>query len=144
MLSTVVLLTGIATMIISLKYFPSPFIWIFLSWFLVFLFVALSRAKSSLKLLFFYISLIPLTFGIYETYLSIEDSEVRHIYTEGVTTNNHEFLGYAPLRNSTASHEKYYKNELIFKAVYSIDANGLRIPPPFNSKGMLGSVLLTT
>jgi hypothetical protein len=94
-----------------------------------------------MKLLLFYVSLIPLTFGIYETYLWMVKPELSVNYSKGGGFKTDDILGYAPLKNSSASHSKYYKNEVIFDVVYTIDSNGLRISPPYNSKNNTGCIL---
>ena len=136
----IILITGITVTIISLNFFPCPFIWIFFSWFFVFLGLAKTSKKHSFKLLLFYISLIPFTVGIFETYLFI-NTKIHSKYTEGVIIRNHNVLGYAPLAGSKASHAKYFNNDLIFDVEYKINSDGLRISPPYNSRELLGSIL---
>ena len=99
-------------------------------------------AKSFAKALFFYLSFVPLAFGIFETFLWITEKPGVHIiYPEDAITRNHEILGYAPRKDNTAAHRKYYGNELIFDVLYTIDADGLRISPPFNPENNNGSIL---
>jgi hypothetical protein len=131
---------------VSLKFFPGPFTWIFGFWFTAFLYAAISAAKPGKKLLLFYISLIPFTFGIYESYLwmthkPFRQAQVHDNYTKGVVIGKHKILGYAPRKNTTASHARYYNDTLIFNARYTIGPNGLRIPPPYNPADSEGCVL---
>jgi hypothetical protein len=138
----IIVLVGIVITIISVLFLPAPFIWIFISWFIVFLAVSKYSTKSFTKALFFYLSFVPLAFGIFETYLWItEKPEVQADYPKNAITRNHEILGYAPRKNNTAAHRKYYGKELIFDVVYTIDADGLRISPPFNPGNNNGGIL---
>lgn len=140
MIRFIIVITGITITIISLIFFPCPFIWIFFSWFFVLLVLAITSNKHSVKLIFYYISLIPFTLGIFETYLFI-NTKIHSKYTEGVIIRNHNVLGYAPLPGSNASHAKYFNNELIFNVKYKINSDGLRISPPYNNGELLGSIL---
>lgn len=136
MLRVVVILASIVMTFVSLNFFPAPFIWIFALWFIVFQYAAMSSMKSRTRLLlFFYVSFIFFIFGIYETYLWMTKKNFPRLneeYTKGVVIRGNDILGYAPRRNTTASHAKYYKDKLIFKVLYTTDSNGLRVSPPCN------------
>jgi hypothetical protein len=90
--------------------------------------------------------LIPFTFGIYESYLWVthkpfRQAQVHDNYTKGVINRKHKYLGYAPLGNTTASHDRYCSDTMIFNARYTISPDGLRIPPPYNPADSEGCVL---
>ena len=137
-----VILALILVTIISIQFLPSPFIWIFLSWFITLLLAVKYQSATPVKLLFFYISIVFFALGIFETYLWItEKPEIQTDFPKNAIIRNHEILGYAPSKNIAAPHSKYYKKDLIFDVVYSIDSDGLRISPPCNTDSNLGSIL---
>jgi hypothetical protein len=104
----------------------------------------------------FFLSFIPFAFGLFETAQwvlpkfqeqadypagPIDRMAFREIYPAGTINLRHEILGYAPLPNTRPHHIKYYKDELIFDVVYTIDANGLRKSPPYEPGKDPGSIL---
>ena len=50
-------------------------------------------------------------------------------------------LGVVPRKNFAATHVKSVNSVPIYKVRYTIDANGLRVPPPYNSPTLRQSVL---
>jgi len=145
MLYAILIITSTVISLISLKYFSAPYIWIDLSWFIVFLCAAILSTKASTKAICFNIAVIPLTLGIYETYLWIDKEPGKieeHIqYIQGAINKQHDFLGYAPVKNSKAVLSRFYDDKLIYSVVYTIDSNGLRISPPYKGENDMGSVL---
>ena len=151
-----VLAAGVLT-VIFFNFLSMPFIWISFLWFVVFLFLSITSARKPVKMLLYYISFIPFTFGLFETgqwlfksrQVNIDEfgggpteiDEFREIYPRGSINLRHEVLGYAPLPDTQPRHTKYYKDELCFDVVYTIDSNGLRISPPYNPRETLGSIL---
>ena len=45
----------------------------------------------------------------------------------------HDFLGYAPAKDKAFTSIKYYEEKQLYNVTYTIDANGLRVPPPYNN-----------
>jgi hypothetical protein len=151
-----VLAAGLLT-VIFINFLPMPFIWISFLWFIVFLYLSKTSARTSIKMLLYYISFIPFTFGIFETgqwifknhQANIDDygggpteiDEFREIYPKGSINLKHEVLGYAPLPDTRPRHIKYYKDKLCFDVVYTINSDGLRISPPYQPGKTIGSIL---
>jgi hypothetical protein len=138
----ILLIAGIVVTLISMQFFHAPFIWIFFSWFTVFLASSKFSATSFSKMLFFYLCFVPLALGLFESYLWISKKPgVWDNFTKDASIRMHEILGYAPRKNSSTAHRRYFRNELLFNVAYTIDADGLRVSPPWNSSESLGSIL---
>ncbi len=121
------------TSVISLNFFPVPFAWIALAWFVVTAYHTVSSDKPNLKFLWLNISVIVFTLGGFEAYLLISDNSKPSVQVEGDggATVRDEFLGYVPLKNHRGFELKHYGSELIYKVIYSIGANGLRVTSPY-------------
>jgi hypothetical protein len=147
---------GAALTVIFSNFLPMPFIWISFLWFVVFLILAKISSKKAVKLFLYYFSFIPFTFGIFETgqwvinkpmvqtdlpEAPIDREGFREIYPRESINIKDEILGYAPLPDTKPRHIKYYRDELIFDVVYTIDGNGLRKSPPYQSDKDPGSIL---
>jgi hypothetical protein len=136
------IIAAILATILFLQFLAAPFPWLFVSWFIAFLLVARCQTRTLGKALFFYLSFVPLAFCIFETYLWMAEKPEEQAYLpKTAIIRNHAFLGYAPLKNSAASHMKYYGQEFVFNAVYTIDSDGLRMSPPYHVHEGLGSIL---
>lgn len=126
------IIAGIAATFLILKFSDSaPFMFIGIIWFFLLLVMSLSSKRSAIKLWGVNFCAVVLALTSYETYLLIKSNELyisrEHLQKEYLTN---KFLGYAPTRNEKISAAKYYKDEVVFNAEYTIDTNGLRISPP--------------
>lgn len=137
-----ILLPGIplSLLIIKLKFLSAPFVLLPALWFILFLVATIVETRRSVKVVLFNISAILLILGLFEfyfwrdtidklTYSQPADSPYR---IEGKKYDNTEdkILGYGLIKNSTRTVTSYYNDEVIYKATYTIDKNGLRISPP--------------
>jgi len=143
-LYAILLIISIVVSFISLKYFFAPYIWIALSWFIVFLYGTIFSTKTITKALCLYLAVISLTFGIYEAYLwiyiDIKPIKIQD-HIQGVLQKKNDLLGYAPIKNSKVLRSRFYGNEPIYDVIYTIDSDGLRKPPPYKGGNITGCVL---
>jgi hypothetical protein len=118
--------------LIILKHFSSPYIWMALIWVITFLsaWVLIPRSKP------LWIGLVILTGGLgsIEGWFWIADRWViKDVSSEG-TFNwvSHDILGYVAAKGVSQTEAKYYRGEKIYDVIYTMDANGLRISPPYS------------
>jgi hypothetical protein len=129
---------AILLILIALKYFPLPYLWILLYWFSCFVFFTLITKKSSYKAIWFNFSFIFLIFGFIEVFSwislnnSAEDMRYEGGYIKGYFAAD-DILGYAPARGGSITSQLYKGNELVYDVIYTIEGNGLRISPPYAS-----------
>lgn len=142
------LFAGIAASLISLRYFPLPYIWISLILFTVSAYVAVTQKRPLVKLLSFNLGVFILIFGSLEAYLwtsqALSDKERfegdYNDYTKGYVVSD-EVLGYAPGKGKAFTSIKFLGEKEIYNVTYTIDKNGLRVAPPYNNKGNSECVL---
>ena len=143
---------AIVISLVSLKFLPAPYIWISVWWFLVFLYATLSSRRSSIKAVWFNIGIIILAFGIFEAYLWIgrpilaaerlqAEYRFKLNYSKDSQYTKHDFLGWIPTGDNKVKIKEYYKNELIFDAIYTIDSQGLRTSSPDTGEDDIRSIL---
>lgn len=130
---------GIAALLISLRYFPAPYIWISLSFFVVFLYGAISRIKPAVRLVCVNIAIIFLVIGSLEAYLwtsqGFRDKErfEGDIFKKGYNVRN-DILGYAPGKGKAFTSIKFLGQKKLYSVTYTIGTNGLRVVPQYNKK----------
>ena len=117
------------------EYLPVPYGWISFIAFGVLLYVGISSKIVLLKVAYFNIAALVLTLGVFEIYLwAIRDAEDLSRFEGSITQRYYvsdPLLGYGPAKNVAVSARKYHGIELIYNVTYTIDSNGLRVPPPF-------------
>ncbi len=124
---------------VFLKFFFLPYAWISALW-LIFLIYMLSIIKSPWKKsLFLNLSIFTSLFGYYEVHLFLSDKN-RIEYEENYAII-HDFLGSVPQKNRTSVSTRYHNSEVIHKSTYTIDSNGLRISPPYQSADTIECIL---
>lgn len=137
-----ILLPGLplSLLIIKMEFLSAPYVLLPALWFLLFLIASIVETRRSVKVVLFNIAAIMLVLGLFEfyfwrvtvnklTYSQPADSPYR---IEGKKYDNTEddILGYGLIKNSTRTVTSYYNDDVIYKATYTIDKNGLRISPP--------------
>ena len=96
--------------------------------FVFFIYMTVINEKNKLRLTLFYISIVFLTFGLFEAYLWSERIPTKKSeYSKNIINYKHDILGTAPVKSSVAHHTKKHGDELDFDVMYSIDSDGLRI-----------------
>jgi hypothetical protein len=120
--------------VLALKYFPIPYLWIFLSWSAVLFFTAATGRVR--RPLWFNGAFLLIGLAVSEYYfwtLRPEAFRERRVdqgtYTERIFVP-HEELGWAPRPGSAASQQTSYRGERLYDATYTIGPNGLRISSP--------------
>ena len=73
-----------------------------------------------------------MTLGVWEAYLWFERSKAKPVehYSKNIFMT-HDLLGYAPIKADSIQVKEEYEGELIYDVVYTLNANGLRISPPY-------------
>lgn len=118
-----------------------PYVWISIVWFLALLYMTISSTNSTAKPVWFNISVVFLALGAIEAYLWInQDYRLEYVNPKGFS-GKHEVLGSAPIKNNKTRTKRFYRNELIFDVIYTIDSNGLRITPPYKETNHTSSLL---
>ena len=125
------IISGFIISAISLYHFSAPYIWIFGSWFIILAITVITVSRKRLKVIFLYFSLLFLALGSYEAYLWSRKSDVKifNLHSIGLQRRDDE-LGYRPFENRKCVHTRKIGDETIFKVLYTINSQGLRISPP--------------
>ncbi len=145
MIVTILVLAAVVASIGSLKFISVPYVWISMFWFLVSMFAMKLSVKSSTKAVWFNGGIVILTLGIFEAYLWFTRPPQTHFEVVSVRgakslSQRHPFLGVAP-RTGEFIERKYYGNQLVYEASYTIDSQGLRLSPPYVESESLTCVL---
>jgi len=127
---------ALAISAVSLGYFRIPYVWIAGAWFVVTLYGALISQKPSVKALWFNISVVILTLGVFESYLWLSGTpeRVRKEYSSTFALR-HPILGYGPRTNVPYIVTTYWRDHLVYQVTYTIDARGFRISAPLHEEG---------
>jgi len=109
-----------------------PFVWLALIWVVTFIILIRIIRYSFLKKLFLSLIVIVFILGVVEFYY---DLSIKHDTTlargdilEDYSVYN-DALGYSPKKDTEIPVAKYYGDELVYKATYTIDKKGLRVGP---------------
>lgn len=130
----IIVVLGVFAPYISFKFFTSPFIWIFLSWFLLSSFIVVISLHSKIKVVLIYTSVSFFSLGLFETYLTISNqaTDKSDVTLSPGYYQNDDLLGYRPAPNFKANAKKMHGKKLVYDVKYTIESNGLRKSPPFN------------
>jgi hypothetical protein len=107
--------------------------------FIACLLIAKANRNTTAKAIFFNISFVFLSIGVFEIYLQnkiARNTDVAIMEAVKVTTPPDFFalddiLGYIPKKNTVAPTTSYFKDRLLYDVTYTIDANGHRITPSY-------------
>jgi hypothetical protein len=119
-----------------------PFAWLSAAS-VAFLTVLSVCARSTFsKLAFINLAAAVMAFGLSELYLWKITPEKTNTYccNDSYMIRDDHF-GMVPRKGYKATHIKMINSVPIYKTIYTIDANGLRIAPPYEVRNALGSVL---
>jgi hypothetical protein len=127
-------LCAVAFSLVSLKYFPIPYLWIFLVWAVVlFVSAATDRARRAL---WFNVACIGVGLAIFEYYTWTSGNqgfEARRVF-EGNFEERlfapHAELGWRPQAGSVVTQKLSFEGELLYDATYTIGPDGLRVSSP--------------
>jgi hypothetical protein len=120
-----------AISVLALKYFPIPYLWIFLTWAAALFSTA--WMDTARRALWFNGACLLIGLAIFESDLWTVGPEpvMQHRVVEGTYANvPHEELGWAPEAGALLSQREFYRGELVYGATYTIGPNGLRISSP--------------
>ena len=143
-----IIVLGAGFSILSLRYFPVPYIWISLFFFLILVYAALTRIKPFVKLLCLNLGICILILGGLETYLwtsqALSDKERFEgdysDYTRHYTVTD-DILGYAPGKGKAFTSIKFLGEKELYNVTYTIDIKGLRAGPQYKNKETTGCIL---
>jgi len=127
---------------VSLKVSYVPFAWFFITWFLTLLYLGLSARGATSKTVWINLSAAVMALGMGELYIW----NTTPIKTNSYCCNDayiipDDHFGMVPRKNFTATHVKTINSVPIYETTYTMDANGLRIAPPYDVRHVLGSAL---
>lgn len=142
-----------------------PFFWLAFLWFWIFLGNIFLYAHPRIKVILFNLAFLTCVCGLFEVYYwkrwnheqqSLQDSAFE-IYSRSeippsgnairadasAFVTRDDLLGYAPYKNNRVFCFLYdaHKTLLLSGVSHTIDADGLRIAPPYNSNNRKGSIL---
>ena len=127
---------------VSLKASYVPFAWFFVTWFLTLLFLGLSARGATSKAVWINLSAAVLALGLGELYIWNTTPEKTNSYCcNDAYIIRDDHFGMVPRKNFTATHVKTINSVPIYETTYTMDANGLRIAPPYDVRNVLGSAL---
>ena len=130
---------AVATPLLLYRAAVAPYAWIGLTWAGICLFLFRTSTGAKTKMLWANLTAACLAFSLVEGYLwtrpdkpSKPPIRATGTYTKGQLyfTNNHPFLGYAPLPGVSVTSAKELNGQLLYDVVYTIGKDGLRVSPP--------------
>ncbi len=137
--TTYFVLSGVVISVLALIFAPAPYIWLYLLWFVIFAYSALKGGTTIRKISSLYICVLFLAFSTIETYLwwkSVPSSDIpskHEEYPKNIIDRTDDLLGYAPRKNTVATHFKKHGEKVDFLVDYTIDSNRLRKAPSYTS-----------
>ncbi len=127
----------------ALKWFPEPYLWIFLTWASVFL--CALRLIPRARTMWVSLAVLACSLAGLEGFFWVSEHWVfKDVRSEGTFAwVSDDVLGYMAPKGVARTEAKYYRGEKLYDVVYTMDANGLRIssPHPQGAKATLGCVL---
>ncbi|MET0515212.1 MAG: hypothetical protein ABW047_07800 [Nitrospiraceae bacterium] len=127
---------------VSIRASYVPFAWFFGTWFLALLFLGLSARGDTSKMVWINLSAAMLALGVGEFYLwNITPEKVNSYCCNDAYFIRDDHFGMVPRKNFMATHVKTINSVPIYETKYTMDANGLRMAPPYDVRNVLGSVL---
>ncbi|HET6673719.1 MAG TPA: hypothetical protein VFG71_00195 [Nitrospiraceae bacterium] len=127
---------------LSLQASLLPFAWFWLAWFVALLWFGLTAGTAFSKAIWINVSAALLALALGEIYLWSSKIEKTNAYCcDDLYFIRDDDLGIVPRKNFAATHQKIVNSVPIYKVTYTIDANGLRIAPPYDVAHGRGSIL---
>jgi hypothetical protein len=126
----------------SLQTSTVPFVWFWLVWFVACLYFGLTAGSSLSKAIWINLSAVALALVLGELYLW----KTKIVKTNSYCCDDLYFvrdddLGAIPRKDFAATHVKTVNAVPIYNVTYTIDSNGLRIPPPHDGPNVGRSIL---
>lgn len=119
-----------------------PFTWLCVAWALTLWYLGITSRTSVIKAVWINLGAAMLALALGELYLWSITPEKKNSYCCNDAYFIHDdHFGMVPRRNFTATHVKTINSVPIYKTAYTMDANGLRVAPPADSRNVRGSVL---
>ncbi|HJU03818.1 MAG TPA: hypothetical protein VJ692_01610 [Nitrospiraceae bacterium] len=113
-----------------------------MTWFLALLYFGLTAKGAVSKAVWLNLCAAMLALAVGELYIWNSTPEKSNSYCcDNLYWISDDALGVIPRKNFAATHVKNINSVPIYKITYTIDANGLRIAPPYDASHALGSVL---
>jgi hypothetical protein len=126
----------------SLQASTLPFVWFWLVWCAAGLWLALAAGTSLSKAVWVNLSAATLALALGELYFwKIKVVKTNSYCCDDLYFIRDDDLGVIPRKSFAATHVKAINSVPIYKVTYTIDANGLRIPPPYDVPNVSRSVL---
>ena len=128
----------VGLLLLSLKYFSAPWIWIFGLVSILIIISAFRAKKQRVKVVLFNLLALPIALLLTETYflyVSFKEGITRTgtSITEGYSEGN-DILGYSPLPGIQRTLKVMRGDDIVFDVTYTIDDNGLRNTPSSNNQ----------
>lgn len=147
LLLSALLLSVLAASVAILKFAPVPFFWLWLTW-AAFLFASILVVHGAWpRAILFNFGIVLCMLAAVEAYLS-SNEYTSPIYPDGDFYVHDDLLGWAPVKGMQAHAIKFgpagllnHPSGLLFDTTYTIDSNGLRVAPPYQSDHLTGTVL---
>lgn len=117
---------------ILLKKLAEPFVWLAIIWVVTLATLIRVIKYSLLKKLFLSLIIIVFILGMIEFYYELTFTHEPTLARGDILEDYSEFndiLGYSPKKDAVIPVAKYYGEELVYKATYNMDKNGLRVGP---------------
>lgn len=138
---------AIAASLLILKFAPAPFFWVWLAWAAV-LFAATFRVHGDwLRPILFNLGIVACFMAGAEAYFFTADKYIPPTRSNGFFVDN-DILGWAPTKGMQAHAVEtgpaglfHHPAGVVFDATYTIDANGLRVAPPYREEDLAGTAL---
>lgn len=125
---------------LSLAWLPYPYIWVFFMWLIIFFTNAVRASRRRTKIIAVNGLLVAAILLLLESVLWIEPDlgrerpEMQDAVLLGDAARGFRIpdkvLGYRPRPDVSGEAVKMWKDEELYRAIYSIDANRLRVTPP--------------
>jgi len=121
--------------VVSLRFLPAPYVWIFWSWLLVCIYLARDGSNTAIRVTAVNVGAVLLVLGGFEAFLFAQaggsrKDDARDQDGKKIERNiEHDILGWIPRKSEAVSWKRYFGGTLLFDVVYTIDRHGLRVSP---------------
>jgi hypothetical protein len=142
-----ILVSAVAASFLILKAAPVPFFWLWLTWAAA-LFAAIFAVDGDwLRAILLTLGILAILMATAEGYLSVHEYTAP-VYPDGGYFLPDDVLGWAPAKVMKAHAVKpkppglfHHSDGYLFDVTYTIDANGLRVAPPYRKDDVAGTAL---